>query len=171
MLSCWYWWWGWCNWCRSWSGCRSFGCCQSIRRWVGVVSLLGSGPNSRCQFMGMQGKQLLFERQDALFQGELENAYCLVGLHASLLTLYCENEVHRLNFPAPPLDLIDNEEKYEIKQILKHRGPPKNRSYLIRWKGYTAEEDAWLKEAELRNATEFLYAYKKRIKVSPKWKT
>ena len=23
-----------------------------------------------------------------------------------------------------------------------HRGPPKNQSYLIRWKGYTAEEDA-----------------------------
>ena len=72
--------------------------------------------------------------------------------------------------PGPP-DLIDNEEEYEIEQILKHRGPPKNRSYLIRWKGYTAEEDAWLKEAKLGNTTEFLYAYKKRIKISPKRKT
>ena len=91
--------------------------------------------------------------------------------HASLLTPYHENEIHGLNFPAPPPDLIDNEEEYEIERILKHCGPPKNRSYLIRWKGYSAEEDAWLKEAELGNATEFLYAYKKRIKVSPKRKT
>ena len=91
--------------------------------------------------------------------------------HASLLTPYHENEIHGPNFPAPPPDLIDNEEEYEIERILKHRGPPKNRSYLIRWKGYTAEEDTWLKEAELGNATEFLYAYKKRIKISPKRKT
>ena len=75
------------------------------------------------------------------------------------------------NFPAPPPDLIDNEEEYEIEQILKHRVPLKNRSYLIRWKGYTAEEDAWLKEAKLGNAMEFLYTYKKRIKISPKRRT
>ena len=91
--------------------------------------------------------------------------------HASLLTPYHENEIHGPNFPAPPPDLVDNEEEYEIERILKHRGPPKNRSYLIRWKGYTAEEDTWLKEAKLGNATEFLYAYKKRIKISPKRKT
>ena len=54
------------------------------------------------------------------------------------------------------------------KVILKHCGSPNNWSYLIRWKGYTAEEDTWLKEAELRNATEFLCTYKKRIKISPK---
>ena len=88
--------------------------------------------------------------------------------HASLLTPYHKNEIHRPNFPAPPPDLIDNKEEYEIERILKHHGPPKNQSYLIRWQGYTAKEDAWLKEAKLRNAMEFLYAYKKRSKISPK---
>ena len=46
--------------------------------------------------------------------------------HASLLTPYHENEIHRQNFPAPPPDLIDNKEEYEIERILKHCGPPKN---------------------------------------------
>ena len=86
--------------------------------------------------------------------------------HASLLTPYRENEVHGPNFPAPPPDLIDNEEEYKINQILKHHSPPKNQSYLIRWKGYTAEGDMWLKEAELGNTAETLNAYKRRIKVS-----
>ena len=35
--------------------------------------------------------------------------------HASLLTPYHKNEIHGLNFPAPPPDLIDNEEEYEIE--------------------------------------------------------
>ena len=64
--------------------------------------------------------------------------------HASLLTPYKKNEIHGPNFPEPPPDLINEEEEYEIEQILKHHGTPKNRFYLIQWKGYTAEEDTWL---------------------------
>ena len=78
-LSCWYRQWGWCYWCWCWSRCRSFGWCWSVCGCVGVASLLGLGPNSRCQLTGTQSEQLLFERQDMLFQGELENAYCRVG--------------------------------------------------------------------------------------------
>ena len=87
--------------------------------------------------------------------------------HASLLTPYKENEIHGPNFPEPPPDLIDEEEEYKIEQILKHRGTPKNCFYLIRWKGYTAEEDIWLKEADLEHAVEILDAYKRRIKHPP----
>ena len=35
--------------------------------------------------------------------------------HALLLTPYHENEIHGLNFLAPPLDLIDNKEEYKIE--------------------------------------------------------
>ena len=51
--------------------------------------------------------------------------------HASPLTPYKENEIHGPNFPEPPPDLINEEEEYEIKWILKHRGTPKNHFYLI----------------------------------------
>ena len=49
----------------------------------------------------------------------------------SLLTPYKENEIHGLTFPKPPPDLINEEEEYEITQILKHHGTPKNHFYLI----------------------------------------
>ena len=80
--------------------------------------------------------------------------------HASLLSPYRENSVHGPNFPKPPPDLIAGEEEYEIDRILRHRGTPRNRSFLIRWKGYTAEEDSWIPEANLSHATEILKEYK-----------
>ena len=51
--------------------------------------------------------------------------------HASLLSPYCENEVHGRNFPAPPPDLINGEEEYEIEKIIRHCGTPSSHSFLI----------------------------------------
>ena len=62
--------------------------------------------------------------------------------HASLLSPYPENEVHGKNFPVPPPDLINGEEEYEIEKIIRHRGTLSSHSFLIRWKGYSAEEDS-----------------------------
>ena len=80
--------------------------------------------------------------------------------HASLLSPYHKNTVHGPNFPKPPPDLIAGEEEYEIDQILRHQGTSRNRSFLIRWKGYSAEEDSWIPEANLSHATEALQEYK-----------
>ena len=85
--------------------------------------------------------------------------------HASLLTPYKENDIHGPNYPQPPPDLINGEEEYEVERILKHRGRPKCHQYLIRWKGYTADEDSWQNEADLRNASELLQEYKRRAKL------
>ena len=81
--------------------------------------------------------------------------------HASLLTPYRENEVHGRNFPALPPDLIEGEEEYEIEKILRHRGSLSARMFLIRWKGYSAEEDSWIAERELKHAKSALEEYKK----------
>ena len=81
--------------------------------------------------------------------------------HASLLSPYRENEVHGRNFPVPPPDLINGEEEYEIEKIIRHRGTSSTRSFLIRWKGYLAEEDSWVPEQDLKNAKSALAAYKK----------
>ena len=51
--------------------------------------------------------------------------------HASPLSPYLETNFHGPNFPSPPPDLIDNEDKYKIEWILKHRGCPGHHSFLI----------------------------------------
>jgi hypothetical protein len=38
---------------------------------------------------------------------------------------------------------VEPEDHYEVEAILDHRGPPDHRQFLIRWKGYSSEEDTW----------------------------
>ena len=82
--------------------------------------------------------------------------------HASLLLPYGENSIHRPNFPKPPPDLIEGEEEYEIEKILCHHGPPSCHSFLIRWKGFSAEDDSWEPECNLKHSKSALWEYKKR---------
>ena len=70
--------------------------------------------------------------------------------------------MHGPNYPQPPPDLINGEEEYEVEWILKHQGHPKHHQFLIRWKGYAADEDSWQNEADLGNASELFLEYKKR---------
>ena len=80
--------------------------------------------------------------------------------HATLLSPYRENEIHSQNFPAPPPDLSNGEEEYEIEKIIHHRRTPSSRSFLIQWKGYSAKEDSWVPERDLKHAKSTLYSYK-----------
>ena len=42
-------------------------------------------------------------------------------------------------------EVVPIDELYELEAIIKHRGKPGNRQYLVRWKGYGPEDDQWLK--------------------------
>ena len=77
----------------------------------------------------------------------------------SLIAL-SRKHVHSSNFLKPPPDLIAGEGEYEIDRILHHHGTTRNCSFLIRWKGYSAEEDSWIPEENLSHATETLQEYK-----------
>jgi Chromo (CHRromatin Organisation MOdifier) domain len=54
-------------------------------------------------------------------------------------------EKHSPNFLEPPLDVIEEEEEYEVEQVLdsRHFGRKKQLQYLLKWKGYFEVHNSW----------------------------
>ena len=42
---------------------------------------------------------------------------------------------------APPPDIINEEEEYEVEEIRKHQKKRRGTQYLVHWKGYVNEYD------------------------------
>ena len=65
--------------------------------------------------------------------------------HASLLTPYHETTEHSTNYQQPPLEMIDDQEEYEVEQVISHQyyGCKKALQYLIHWKGYSVADNTW----------------------------
>ena len=65
---------------------------------------------------------------------------------------------------APPPELVEGEEEFEVEDILAHRlvGPHKRPEFLVRFKGYGPEDDLWLPQRNLAHAQDILKAYQAR---------
>ena len=69
--------------------------------------------------------------------------------------------------PPPPVE-IQGEMEYEVEKILSKRKRYGKVEYLVRWRGYTAEEDTWKKEENLGNAQEAVEDYEKEYEKTAK---
>ena len=65
--------------------------------------------------------------------------------------------------PTPPV-IIEGEEEYEVEKIINKRRRYGKWKYLVRWKGYMAEEDSWEREINLKNAKEAVEEYEREYR-------
>ena len=70
--------------------------------------------------------------------------------HTDLLLPYKETEQYGTPFTRPP-PIIDNEEEYEIENILDARrhGRSFKLQYLVHWKGYPHSDNSWIDHKDL----------------------
>ena len=81
-----------------------------------------------------------------------------------LLTWYKETQYKGQHVkPAPPSDIINEEEEYEAEEIRKHWKKGRGTQYLVYWKGYGNEHDQWIAETGLPHAKEIIKNYWTRI--------
>eukprot|EP00043_Microstomoeca_roanoka_P019474 m.219569 g.219569 ORF g.219569 m.219569 type:complete len:1192 (-) comp17002_c0_seq5:791-4366(-) len=59
----------------------------------------------------------------------------------------------------PPVTADEGAEEYEVERILKRRVRGGKTEYLVRWKGYSPEDDTWEPESHLRNAPGLLQEF------------
>ena len=83
--------------------------------------------------------------------------------HVDLLTPYKETAFHGTNYTRPPPDLINDEEEYEIEQILNSRTRGRNHKvqYLVKWVGYPESDNQWL-DADQLTVDEVIQDFKRK---------
>ncbi len=74
--------------------------------------------------------------------------------------------------PPPPPDLINDEEEFEIEEVLdsrprtlrgrKGKKSRKAMDYFVKWKGWTREHNSWVCDEEMGNAQEAIEEYEER---------
>jgi len=74
---------------------------------------------------------------------------------------YREQVEEQKKIPPPPVE-IDGKKKYEVEEILDRQERRGKTRYLVKWKGYTAEENMWEELGNLKNAREKIEEFEKR---------
>ena len=65
--------------------------------------------------------------------------------------------------PAPPPDIINEEEGYEVEEIRKHQKKGWGTQFLVHWKEYGDEHNQWMMESVLPHAKDTIEDYWARI--------
>jgi len=60
---------------------------------------------------------------------------------------------------------VEGVEEWEVKKILNKKRVRGVTKYLVQWKGFTAENDSWKKEENLKNAKEEIAEFEERKNV------
>ena len=68
----------------------------------------------------------------------------------------------------PKLVIIQGEEEFEVEKILNKRMVRGKKRFLVRWKGYTAEEDTWENKENLENTKEVVKEIKREYREEAK---
>ena len=75
----------------------------------------------------------------------------------SLLTPFVPPEAsHQVPPPPPPADVIDGHLEYEVEEILASKKVGCGVKYLVKWKGYSRDENSWEPSSNLSHAAEIV---------------
>jgi len=84
-------------------------------------------------------------------------------VNVSRVWLY-KSQVERQKKILPKLLIIKGQEEFKIEKILNKRTIRGKEKFLVRWKGYTAEEDTWENRENLENTKELVEEFERKYR-------
>jgi len=84
-------------------------------------------------------------------------------VNVSRVRLYRPQVEGQKKVPLKPV-IIEGEEEFKVKKILNKRIVQGKEKFLVRWKGYTAEEDTWENRENLGNTKELVEEFKREYR-------
>ena len=84
-------------------------------------------------------------------------------VNISRVQLYKLQVEGQKKIPPKPV-IIEGEEEFEVEKILNKRTIRGKEKFLVRWKGYTTEEDTWENRENLENAKELVEEFEREYR-------
>jgi len=84
-------------------------------------------------------------------------------VNASRVRLYKPQVEGQKRMP-PKLVIIEGKKEFEVEKILNKRMVRGKEKFLVRWKGYTAEEDTWENKENLENVKELVEEFEREYR-------
>jgi hypothetical protein len=89
--------------------------------------------------------------------------------HESLLRPFkTDNIKGRTQEPPPPLELLEGGDRYEVETILNSRKRGKGVQYLVKWKGYSHNENTWEPSRNIDDAKDLITQYHTQFPHKPR---
>jgi hypothetical protein len=107
--------------------------------WLDRKHLKTSLPTTKLALKWFGPFKILTKISEVVYQLELPKTWKIHNIfHTSLLSPYVEMNLHGPNFTEPLPDIIKEEPKYKVEEILGSRRVGKKHmlEYKVRWKGY-----------------------------------
>ncbi|KAH9473218.1 hypothetical protein Pst134EA_033220 [Puccinia striiformis f. sp. tritici] len=83
--------------------------------------------------------------------------------HVSVLRKHTADSIEGRGYEEPAPVQIEDEDEWEVGEILNCRKKRKKKEYLIAWKGYGPEANSWEPETNLSNSEELLDEFNKKF--------
>jgi hypothetical protein len=138
--------------------------------WLSRKNIKTTRPNAKLDYRNLGPFKVLDRIGKVAYRLELPQLLSTIHnvFHVSLLSPVVENSFSNRVVPPPDPITIDNEQEYEVEDILDVKKVRGRFKYLVSWRGFGPEENTWEPVSNLENCMETLLEFHKKFPNYPR---